>query len=112
MTDSPDLLSSLLAELGSVVGDAHVLTDPDDVAAYDTDWRGAYSGRPLAVVRPGSTAEGAPDHLTHGGHDMSEHKTLLQFLLDLLHDNDDDRMHSIARLAYKRGAYGYALFED
>lgn len=21
-------------------------------------------------------------------------------------------MHSIARLAYKRGAYGYALFED
>ena len=26
--------------------------------------------------------------------------------------NDDERMHSIARLAYKRGAYGYALFED
>ncbi len=26
--------------------------------------------------------------------------------------NDDDRMHSIARLAYKRGEYGYALFED
>ena len=32
--------------------------------------------------------------------------------LDLLERNDDDRMHSIARLAYKRGAYGYALFED
>ena len=29
-----------------------------------------------------------------------------------LSDNDDDRQHSIARLAYKRGAYGYALFED
>ena len=26
--------------------------------------------------------------------------------------NDGARMHSIARLAYKRGAYGYALFED
>jgi len=32
--------------------------------------------------------------------------------LDQLESNDDDRMHSIARLAYKRGAYGYALFED
>ena len=31
---------------------------------------------------------------------------------DALHHNDDDRMHSIATLAYKRGAYGYALFED
>ena len=26
--------------------------------------------------------------------------------------NDDERMSAIARLAYKRGAYGYALFED
>ena len=32
--------------------------------------------------------------------------------LDKLESNDDERMHSIARLAYKRGAYGYALFED
>jgi acyl-CoA dehydrogenase family protein 9 len=32
--------------------------------------------------------------------------------LDRLGRNDDERMHSIARLAYKRGAYGYALFED
>jgi acyl-CoA dehydrogenase family protein 9 len=32
--------------------------------------------------------------------------------LDGLDRNDDDRMHSIATLAYKRGAYGYALFED
>src|SRR4051794_5503676 len=31
--------------------------------------------------------------------------------LDQLGGNDDDRMHSIARLAYKRGAYGYALFD-
>jgi acyl-CoA dehydrogenase family protein 9 len=32
--------------------------------------------------------------------------------LDLLGRNDDDRMHSIARLAYKRGEYGYSLFND
>jgi acyl-CoA dehydrogenase family protein 9 len=32
--------------------------------------------------------------------------------LDKIEHNDDERMHSIARLAYKRGAYGYALFED
>jgi acyl-CoA dehydrogenase family member 9 len=27
-------------------------------------------------------------------------------------DNDDDRMTAIAKLAYRRGEYGYALFED
>jgi acyl-CoA dehydrogenase family protein 9 len=27
-------------------------------------------------------------------------------------ENDDERMSAIAKLAYKRGAYGYALFED
>jgi acyl-CoA dehydrogenase family protein 9 len=32
--------------------------------------------------------------------------------LNLIERNDDERMHSIARLAYKRRAYGYALFED
>jgi acyl-CoA dehydrogenase family protein 9 len=32
--------------------------------------------------------------------------------LDKIESNDDDRMHSVARLAYKRGQYGYALFED
>ncbi len=32
--------------------------------------------------------------------------------LDQIERNDDERMHSIARLAYKRGSYGYALFED
>jgi len=32
--------------------------------------------------------------------------------LELIDSNDDERMHSIARLAYRRGEYGYALFED
>jgi hypothetical protein len=29
-----------------------------------------------------------------------------------IESNDDDRMTSIAKLSYKRGEYGYALFED
>jgi acyl-CoA dehydrogenase family member 9 len=32
--------------------------------------------------------------------------------LDQIESNDDERQHSIATLAYKRGAYGYALLED
>ncbi len=31
--------------------------------------------------------------------------------LDQLEQNDDDRMHAIAQLAYKRGEYGYALWD-
>ena len=27
-------------------------------------------------------------------------------------ENDDERMRAIAKLAYKRGEYGYALFQD
>jgi acyl-CoA dehydrogenase family member 9 len=32
--------------------------------------------------------------------------------LDAIESNDDDRVVSIAKLAYRRGAYGYAFFED
>jgi acyl-CoA dehydrogenase family member 9 len=32
--------------------------------------------------------------------------------LDQVEDNDDERMIAIAKLAYKRGEYGYAFFED
>jgi acyl-CoA dehydrogenase family member 9 len=31
---------------------------------------------------------------------------------DQIDDNDDERMIAIAKLAYRRGEYGYALFED
>ncbi len=31
--------------------------------------------------------------------------------LDQVESNDDDRMAAIAKLAYKRGEYGYALFD-
>jgi FAD/FMN-containing dehydrogenase len=38
-----------------VIGHAHVLTS--DLDMYAQDWRKKYFGRPLAVLRPASTAE-------------------------------------------------------
>ena len=32
--------------------------------------------------------------------------------LDQIESNDDERMVAIAKLAYRRGEYGYAFFED
>jgi acyl-CoA dehydrogenase family member 9 len=32
--------------------------------------------------------------------------------LDQIESNDDERMTALAKLAYRRGSYGYALFED
>lgn len=59
--------NALLSDLRSVAGEDHVLTDAADLAAYGTDWRGAYRGTPLAVVRPASTAEvSAMVRLAHG----------------------------------------------
>jgi acyl-CoA dehydrogenase family protein 9 len=36
----------------------------------------------------------------------------VQSRFDQVESNDDERMTSIAKLAYKRGEYGYALFEN
>src|SRR4051795_3298681 len=38
--------------------------------------------------------------------------TRVNFALNQIEDNDDERMVAIAKLAYKRGEYGYAFFED
>lgn len=46
----------LTDDLAAVVGTAHVLTGPDMIR-YSRDWMGRYEGQPVAVVRPGSTAE-------------------------------------------------------
>lgn len=46
--------TDLTARLRDVVGPAGLVDDP---AGFLTDWRGAYSGRAAAVVRPGSTEE-------------------------------------------------------
>jgi FAD/FMN-containing dehydrogenase len=51
------MTSALVAELAEIVGPDHVLTDPAELAAYTTDWRGRFKGAAAAVVRPGSTAE-------------------------------------------------------
>ncbi len=50
-------MSSLAGELAAAAGAAHVLTDPELVAGYTTDWTGRYRGEAAAVVRPGSAAE-------------------------------------------------------
>jgi FAD/FMN-containing dehydrogenase len=47
---------SLLVDLAAVVGAGQVLTGAE-AARYGRDWMGKYLGAPLAVVRPGSTAE-------------------------------------------------------
>jgi FAD/FMN-containing dehydrogenase len=46
----------MLDRLAALVGPAQVLTGPDR-DRYARDWMGKYQGRPLAVVRPGTTAE-------------------------------------------------------
>ncbi|MES2815262.1 MAG: FAD-binding oxidoreductase [Pseudomonadota bacterium] len=46
----------LTDDLAAVVGAPHVLTG-SDMTRYARDWMGRYEGQPVAVVRPGSTAE-------------------------------------------------------
>ena len=47
----------LTDKLRSIVGDAHVLTDADLKASYETDWTGRFNGEALLVARPADTAE-------------------------------------------------------
>ncbi|MBL8339988.1 MAG: FAD-binding oxidoreductase [Rubrivivax sp.] len=49
-------MTTLLDTLRRIVGAPQVLTE-GDLSAYTHDWRRRWQGRPLAVVRPGSTAE-------------------------------------------------------
>jgi FAD/FMN-containing dehydrogenase len=48
---------ALLETLRAVVGEAHVLTDPDVVAGQVTDWTGRFTGSTPAVVRPATVDE-------------------------------------------------------
>lgn len=50
-------MSALIERIRAVVGPAGLTTGTDESAAYATDWRKRYFGKPLAVVRPASTAE-------------------------------------------------------
>jgi len=47
---------TLVSDLGTAIGAANVLTGPD-MTRYSRDWMGRYEGSPVAVVRPGNTAE-------------------------------------------------------
>jgi FAD/FMN-containing dehydrogenase len=51
------LPDTLLDRLAAIVGERHVLTDPDLRAGYETDWTRRYRGSTPAVVRPASTGE-------------------------------------------------------
>ncbi len=48
---------SVIARLAEIVGAEHVLTAPELVAQYVTDWSRRFTGPCLAVVRPASTKE-------------------------------------------------------
>lgn len=50
-------VAELRRDLVQIVGGAHVLTDPDVVAGYVTDWTGNWHGHTAAVVRPANTDE-------------------------------------------------------
>ncbi|WP_407280008.1 FAD-binding oxidoreductase [Aromatoleum evansii] len=52
-------MNDLVAALANVVGAQYVMHDSASMAPYLTDWRGRYTGRAMAVVRPGSTQETA-----------------------------------------------------
>ena len=49
--------SAFLSALAHIVGPQYLLTQPDDCAPYETDWRGRYRGRARAVVRPADVAQ-------------------------------------------------------
>jgi glycolate oxidase len=48
---------SLTADLGRIVGDANVITDPVSLRTYESDGLTGYRAQPLAVALPGSTEE-------------------------------------------------------
>ena len=48
---------SLQSAFAAIVGEAHVITAPADMAPYTRDWRKQYGAQAEAVLRPASTAE-------------------------------------------------------
>ena len=50
-------MDHLLVELTKIVGAQHVLTDPELMVPYVTDWTRRWRGDAQAVIRPGNTAE-------------------------------------------------------
>jgi len=50
-------MTQLIERLRALVGDAGLITDPQEARSYATDWRKRYFGKALAVVKPASTGE-------------------------------------------------------
>ncbi|NMM38872.1 MAG: FAD-binding oxidoreductase [Glaciimonas sp.] len=50
-------MNDFLTLCRTAIGSNYVLTEVADTASYLTDWRGRFTGRAMAVVKPGSTAE-------------------------------------------------------
>jgi FAD/FMN-containing dehydrogenase len=50
---SPEFLNACR----DILGAGQVLTDPEDMAAYLTDWRGRFTGSAAAVLRPADTQQ-------------------------------------------------------
>jgi FAD/FMN-containing dehydrogenase len=50
-------MNEFLDKCRSTIGDSHVLTNAADMAGYLTDWRRRFTGKALAVVRPGNTEQ-------------------------------------------------------
>src|SRR5438128_6382787 len=53
----PHVTDALIADLRAAVGERHLLVDDDVRAPFETDWTRRFSGRAVAVVRPGSSEE-------------------------------------------------------
>jgi len=51
------MTNDVLQALKKIVGQANVITELGDIEPYCVDWRKRFSGKALAVVRPGSTEE-------------------------------------------------------
>lgn len=49
--------SDFLEALATIVGEANLLTDPAELQPFLTDWRGRFTGRASAMVRPGAPEE-------------------------------------------------------
>ncbi len=50
-------MNAFLDQCRAIAGAAHVLDAPEDMAPFLRDWRGRFTGRALAVLRPGSVDE-------------------------------------------------------
>jgi len=50
-------MMDFLAQCRAVVGEAYVLDAPADMAPFLTDWRGRFTGKASAVLRPGSVEQ-------------------------------------------------------